>query len=391
MVLTAKQEEAVKIAKEKFKRHEKYMVISGYAGSGKSTTVRFIIASLGVELEEVCYAAYTGKASEVLRKKGNPNAMTLHKLLYETTLTKEGTFIHKKVEHLKYKVVVVDECSMIPQDMVEQLAGYPGVFTIYLGDEAQLPPVDKDGQNHLLDNPDIFLDEIMRQALDSDIIRLSMKIRHHESFDNFAGHDAQVIDYEELNTGMLLWADIILCATNRTRQELNAQVRQLMGYEGTVTEGDKVICTRNYWNTFGSMGNPLINGCIGYLKRPYTSFIHYPQYMKRALGQAGTVETIESFFETDFGERYSIMADKKMLVTGQPSLTRKMEYMLNSKKKSYPLQFEYGYAITCHKSQGSEFPNVLVIEEGFPFVKEEHARWLYTAVTRASEKLVLVR
>lgn len=393
MELTRKQEEGLKIAVNKFKHHEKFTVISGYAGSGKSTLVKFIVAALGIDLEKVSYAAYTGKASEVLRKKGNPNAMTLHKLLFDTHLTSEGHFIRIKREEMPYKVIVVDECSMVPQDMINQLNSYPGLFTIYLGDPGQLPPISKEmgGPNHLLEHPDIFLDEIMRQALDSDIIRLSMKIRNHEGFDNFHGKDAQVISYEELNTGMLLWADIILCATNRTRKDINTEVRQLLGYNGDVVDGDKVICTRNYWDIQGSNFNPLINGCIGYLKNPYKSFVKYPSYLWRALGGVNSVETAEGIFETESKEKYGVILDRKMLLTGIPTFDRKSEYILNKKNKTCPLQFEYGYAITVHKSQGSEFENVLVLEESFPFNKEEHARWAYTAVTRASKRLVFVR
>jgi DNA helicase IV len=87
--------------------------------------------------------------------------------------------------------------------------------------------------------------------------------------------------------------------------------------------------------------------------------------------------------------------DKAMIETGEPCLDWRESYALGKLKNKIgdivPRQFTYGYAITCHKSQGSEWDKVLVIEEKFPFDKTEHARWLYTAATRSAEKLVLVR
>ena len=88
------------------------------------------------------------------------------------------------------------------------------------------------------------------------------------------------------------------------------------------------------------------------------------------------------------------MIDEHQVLTGERCLDRKILYKLSSNIRTahlVPLEFTFAYAITTHKAQGSSWPNVLVIEESFPFEKEEHARWLYTAITRAEEKLVLVR
>ena len=100
MILTNKQEEALKIAIEKFRNRDRFVVISGYAGSGKTTLVKFIISALeqyGIDPEEdVCFATFTGKAAQVLLKKGNRNVSTLHKLLYESIPKPDGTFFRKK-------------------------------------------------------------------------------------------------------------------------------------------------------------------------------------------------------------------------------------------------------------------------------------------------------
>ena len=109
MVLTAKQEEGLRIALDRYHAGEKFTVISGYAGTGKSTLVRFIIEALNIDEEDVVYTAFTGKAAEVLHKKGNKNAMTLHKLLYDSFPKGDGTFFKKPKALIDYKFIVVDE------------------------------------------------------------------------------------------------------------------------------------------------------------------------------------------------------------------------------------------------------------------------------------------
>ena len=163
MELTEKQKEGLKIAVDRHRAGEKYTVIAGYAGTGKSTLVKFIIEALDVDKDDVCYAAFTGKAAEVLRKKGNKNSCTLHRLLYDHVPRPGGGFFRKAKPRLEYDIVVVDEVSMVPKEMMDLLFSHKA-YIICLGDPFQLPPVDKNSDNHLLDNPHIFLDEIMRQA-----------------------------------------------------------------------------------------------------------------------------------------------------------------------------------------------------------------------------------
>ena len=104
MILTAKQQEGLRIAVERYKNREPWTVISGYAGSGKSTLIKFIIAALDVDPEtEVCYVAFTGKAANVLAQKGCPNATTAHKLLYYAKQMPNGTFVFNTKKKLKYK------------------------------------------------------------------------------------------------------------------------------------------------------------------------------------------------------------------------------------------------------------------------------------------------
>ncbi len=395
MELTDKQKQGLEIAVSRYKDRQRYTVISGFAGTGKSTLVKFIIAALSdINPEkDVVYTSFTGKATQVLQKKGNKNVSTLHKLLYESIPRADGTFWRKPVDCIPYKVVVVDECSMVPKELFQQLAKYP-VYVLCLGDPGQLPPIRKDEDNHLLDNPHIFLDEIMRQEEDSEIIKLTMDIRAGFPLTEYKGKEVQILNKSELTTGMLMWADQIICATNATRIALNNQMRDLLGREGDPQDGDKVICLKNNWDIYSDDGDPLVNGTIGYLKNPFNTYLQIPAKLSSDK-KPKKLDLIISEFISDANANYGeITMDKKLILTGEPGLDWKTSYNMNrtiNYKNSVPDQFTYGYAITGWKAQGSEWDNVLVIEESFPYNPEEHRKFLYTCATRAIKRLVIIK
>ena len=395
MELNDKQKQGLDIAVDRYKRKERYTVISGYAGTGKSTLVKFIVAALPNinPDEDVIYTSFTGKATQVLQKKGNKNVSTLHKLLFESIPKPDGTFFRKPVEFIPYKIVIVDECSMVPKELLQRLIKY-NVHIICLGDPGQLPPINKNEDNHLLDHPHIFLDEIMRQEAESEIINLTMDIRAGKPLTRYQGKEVQVLNKNELTTGMLLWADQIICAKNETRIALNNQMRDLLGRSGGPQDGDKVICLKNNWDIYSVNNNPLVNGTIGYLKDSFSTYINLPRQITSD-GQPKKLDILTANFISDTEEDYGILnMDKQLITTGVPGLDWKTSYKMGRNwrfQDKIPDQFTYGYAITGWKAQGSEWDNVLVIEEGFPFEKEEHKQWLYTACTRASKKLVIIK
>ena len=392
MELTPKQQKGLKIALERYKANEKYTVIAGFAGTGKSTLVKFIIDALDVDKNKVTYATYTGKAAEVLRKKGNPNAMTLHKLLYDSIPRQGGGFIRIPKKQLDYTIVVVDEVSMVPKTMVDMLLAHR-IYILFLGDPFQLPQIDKKETHTLLDKPHIFLDQVMRQAAESEIIQLTMKIRNGEDIPFMHGKEVIVAPKAELVTGHLTWADIIICATNKTRHNMNRQKRELLGYSGVLQTGERIIVKRNYWEDCDEDGNALVNGTVGTVANPYESFVRIPSYVKN---DRRDLPLIGCIFTPDGGKSFDTFEiDKDYLLKEEPCVDWRVSYQLGKLKPKIgdilPKQATYGYALTCHAAQGSEFDKVLVIEESFPFDKTEHQRWLYTATTRAAEKLVLVR
>lgn len=378
MILTNGQEKGLKIAVERFKNKEPYTVIAGYAGTGKSTLVSHIIEALKISPQDVCFATFTGKASLVLREKGCENSMTMHRLLYYSKELPDGTFEHKPRERLEYnyKIIVVDEVSMIPVDMWMLLLSH-GVHVIALGDPFQLPPID--GESQILSHPHVFLDEIVRQAQDSAIIRLSMDVRAGLPLVKCKGDEVSVVSKYQLNEAYYSGADQIIAAKNITRANINWKCRKIKfgpDVPNYPVEGEKTICTKNYWDVISGQCDPLINGMIGKLSGI--------QFKKNFLGYEDVMYS--DFSIGDNNKFYSLFMDYKLFHEGKQTINN--ENWMSFRGMPKPLLFDYAYCITCHKSQGSEFDKVLVFNE---YMKgTDHQRWLYTAITRAKKKLIIV-
>ena len=354
--------------------------------------MRFIIEALNIPEEDVCYASYTGKAAEVLRKKGNKNSITLHRLLYQSHQMPDGSYVHIPKTSIEYSVIVVDECSMAPGEQIKLLLSHK-VFVIFLGDPFQLPPIKESDNNHLLDNPHVFLDEIMRQAKESEIIRVSMDIRAGKPLTKADEEEVMILSPQDYDDSMLIWADQILVATNQTRININAAVRSMLGHDpAKVQDGDKIICLKNYWEICaGKDDNPLVNGTIGTIKNPYTTPYKLPPWWeggKRIMYCSGQ-------FINDRNDMYEgLMMDNAEILTGQRCIKPQTEYTMARRpqyKKLIPLEFTFGYAITVWKAQGSSWPKILLFEEAHPRAHELHQRFLYTALTRAEEKCVIIK
>lgn len=346
--------------------------------------------------EDVAYVAYTGKAAQVLSQKGCPNATTAHKLLYEAKIKPDGTYLFKKKDVLDepYKLLVVDEVSMLPMNMWRLLLSHK-IHILACGDPEQLPCLISSEDNHVLDDPHIFLDEIMRQAQESEIIRLSMWIREGRSLKSFqtSNKEVMIVNPQEVHLGMYKWADQMLCAKNETRNRLNKEMRQVLGYGANPVPGDKIICLHNQWEFFSKDSNkdqriPLTNGTIGYINECSLGAKRVPYYIS-----CSAIPILKTSMTDELGHPFTnINIDYNALMTGKKYLTPEQEYKMITNKKCPPPPFEfaYGYAITTWKAQGSEWDKVLGFEEKFPFDRSEHRRFLYTMITRAKEKLVIV-
>ena len=371
------------------------------AGTGKSTLIKFIIAAMNLKEHQVRYVAYTGKAANVLKNKGCPGAMTAHKLLYRATLMPNGKYRFRPKSKMdmeqEIKVVVVDEISMLPKDMWDLMCSY-NFYILACGDPEQLPPVPGDSKedpnNHVLDNPHIFLDEIMRQAQESEIIRLSMHIREGKPLITFPAKNEQVmiINKKDVTTSMLDWADQILCATNKTRNAINQQMREIYGFNPTELEkGDKIINLHNEWDILSSNKNPLTNGFIGEVKDFSNDVWNYSRTRERINVSVPII--VATFSGDEENEEFSMISlDRDELFKGTPSLSGREEYYIKKRlEQPVPLHFNFGYAVTVWKAQGSEWNKVLLFQEaGWPRDIDDRRKFMYTGVTRAVDKLVVV-
>lgn len=351
--------------------------LAGVAGSGKTTLAKKLAEDF-----RVAYCAFTGKAANVLREKGCDGATTLHRTIYrpEEKVVKADDgeqrwsteFVARSDGPLAdYDVVVLDECSMVDARMAQDLLSY-GKPVLVLGDPFQLPPVS--GAGYFTNRePNWFLDEVHRQALDSGILRLATDIRTGRGVLDPASYlpDAGVVSLEEATeqeVELLDWTDIVLVGTHRLRHHFNNQYRAAAHRRGPLPEkGEQLVCLAN------DHQRGLLNGAIWLVDAKDAS----PRGYRK----------LEMFVRSEDDPRQALLVeawDHDFL--GTESEFDKMPWA----KRASAARFAYGYALTVHKSQGSEWQRVVVVDESSTF-REHSMQWLYTAVTRASRNLVLVR
>jgi exodeoxyribonuclease V len=336
----------------------------GHAGTGKTTMAVHLAQDIG----SVCFASFTGKAALVMRRKGCDDASTIHSLIYRV---EEGSGDHgeprfvlnEDSEVARAALVVIDEASMCGAELAQDLLSF-GTKVLVLGDPAQLPPV-KDAGYFTECSPDFMLTEIHRQARDNPIIRLSMDIREGRRLELGTFGATRVITRKQLEPGAVTSADQVLVGLNRTRANYNRRMRELLGFAEKSKYpalGEKLICLRN------DRTKGLLNGGIWTVARA----------QKKNKGDV--VKLRVSPEDSAAGERE--VKVHKAFFDGT-------EGDLDWPTRRNSSEFTYGYAITVHKSQGSQWQNVVLFDESAVF-REDAKRWLYTGVTRAAEALTVV-
>jgi exodeoxyribonuclease V len=346
----------------------------GYAGTGKTTLARYFAEHVDGQVQ---FAAFTGKAAHVLRSKGAVNARTIHSLIYrprgEEAVADEATgkttmsptfALNRQSPVARAKLVIVDECSMVDEELGRDLLSFRTPILV-LGDPAQLPPISGGGffTEH---EPDVLLTEIHRQARDNPIIRLALDVREGREFMRGDYGMAQVIGREDVDQDLVLAADQVLVGTNRTRRRYNGRLRQLKGFGAVYPQaGDKLVCLRNDPN------KGLLNGSLW---KVMTS-------AKETVKPGVNLLVSPEEDDPDRG-----VAKIKLLKAAFESPEDDIPWQT---KKRYD-DFDYGYALTVHKAQGSQWDNVVMFDESYAF-KDTRQRWLYTAITRAAKRLTVVR
>lgn len=355
-----------------------YITLGGYAGTGKTTILGYISKMLYEQDHDikVAFCSYTGKASRVLnRRLKESDALfpdnyvgTIHRLIYRPILDSFGNISGWEripPKELPYSLIVVDEASMVTEDIWNDLLSFD-IPILAVGDHGQLPPISS--TFNLMKDPTLKLEEIFRQERGNPIIKFS-EIARRYGFLPFEQIDVNVgkVRREDVSTGDLL-LDIfnsfdentmVLCGYNRTRICLNKQIRGLHFDSTSPQVGDRVICLKN------NRAQGIYNGMTGSIL-DITKFNGY----------------FDAEISLDFEDEVfwgKICIDQ----FNSPSLVERGKEDMN--------YFDFGYALTVHKAQGSQARRVVLFEERFPKMDDDtYARWLYTAVTRAEQQLLVV-
>ncbi|WP_075998066.1 ATP-dependent DNA helicase [Salaquimonas pukyongi] len=375
MEFSAEQDRALGAVHQWLKAGDRQVFrLFGYAGTGKTTLARHFAE--GVD-GDVLFAAFTGKAAQVLRSKGARKASTIHSVIYrprgeeevedEETGSKSiaPTFsLNRRSPVSEAKLIIIDECSMVDEALGRDLLSF-GTPVLVLGDPGQLPPVS--GGGFFTDyEPDFLLEEIHRQARGNPIIDLAQQVREGRAimYGDY-GATARVISKSEVTTDQVLAADQVLVGTNRTRRRYNDRLRQLKGFDGPFPQaGDKLVCLRN------DTAKGLLNGSLWTVTSAARTVKSFMNLLIRA--------------EDDGIDRYSAKVKVLKSVFETPDADIPWQ-----ERRRYD-DFDYGYALTVHKAQGSQWDEIILFDESGAF--REHAqRWLYTGITRASERITIVR
>ncbi len=411
MQWSPKQEAALKAVSDWLADPNRKQVFKlfGYAGTGKTTMARILAESCG---GQVLFAAYTGKAASVMKASGCLNATTIHRLIYKpqpksdvrllelkghlaelnttiastpkdaeeyTTLIQSLEATEAEIEAIQQdlkrpafvlnfdspvkraKLIVIDECSMVNESMGRDLESF-GTPILVLGDPAQLPPVAAAGY-FTNGNPDVMLTEIHRQAQDSPIIRLATLIREGGYPSPGQYGESLVVPKGDLDPESVMVHDQILVGRNTTRSASNVRARQILKRGADNPLGhlpvakDRLVCLRN-------------DHMIGLLN-----------------GEIWTVQ--ESIVVDNDSMCLTLLSEDRLPLVCDahraPFEGRELDY----REQRLAQSFDYGYALTTHKAQGSQWPAVIIFDESYCF-RADRKRWLYTAVTRASQRVTLV-
>lgn len=367
---------------QKDRQQMQFVTLGGFAGTGKTTLIALLRKELHAKDKDlkVGFASYTGKATRVLKNKlteqssiyPQDTVSTIHGLIYSPIVNAKQEIIGwQKKDTIDRQLIIIDEASMVDELIWTHLISY-NVPIIVVGDHGQLPPIK--GNFNLMQKPNLRLEEIHRQAKQNPIIELSIQARttgnilpgkYSETVQKYSSDDLDA--NEKMNELLTNYRKdtLILCGYNKTRKRLNDFIRQSKGFESpNPSRGDQVICLRN--NHKKNIYNGMIGTIINIEKEDsdwYSAEIAMDGETKNYHGLI-SVEQFNSDTALNFTDRRSQIMQGDL--------------------------FDFGYALTVHKAQGSQAKRVVLFEERFKQMDDEAwRRWLYTAVTRAEEELYI--
>lgn len=356
--------------------------LAGYAGTGKSTILKLVLQELARwGMRSHCLMTFTGKAASVLRRKGSDEAMTAHAGLYLMDEEQSGADLAFTLNLFgpaaQADLLVFDECSMIDGPMGTDALSL-GRKTLVLGDPGQLPPVRGAGFFTSME-PDVMLTEVHRQALESPILRLAtlaregMPIPWGEVDAGEAG-SARVLPLIRKNEGLIYRPDTqAICGVHRVRKVVTSKIRHARGFAGDPMAGERIMCGKN------NRERGLFNGLQGEL-------LTTPEPYRR---KAGDDQSYSRYVELDV-QMEDMAKPLRRLVTDPWQFEWHIRDVEQPRMRQGIEWFDFGYVLTCHKSQGSEFDDVTIVDDSGSFGEDRH-RWRYTAITRASRYLTILR
>ena len=381
--LTDCQKEAIKKAITwYFDQNKKtYFILAGLAGTGKSTVASTAVRMMGLSNYQVLYVTPTGKAASVLRSKGCV-ANTIHSMFYRVIQGENGKifFSRKPTIPNTIKLIVIDEVSMVNKKIMDDIIEY-GIPMLCLGDPGQLPAMFY-ANAYLYEEQDVFLDQIMRQQGESPILTLANMARKGEDipFGNYGSgckvvHIKDIHDYEKY--------DIVLTWTNSTRKEINKLIRNKLNFNTVYPmSGEKIICLKNSYMYEMDCGDEMILSPVNGMglkalsdarestngrKNDYFMLKFSPDFIN------------DKYWECPVSripfEAYNDMRDYESEIINIPQ---------------FQTVLDFGYAVTVNKSQGSEYGDVLLIDE-FRGSDKDYAKFLYTGITRAKKSITIAR
>lgn len=361
-----------------------YITLGGYAGTGKTTLLGFLSEKLHKEYKNIsiAYCSYTGKASQVLRKKLEENKSllpsdfvgTIHRLIYKAILDEDDNVIGWEkipIDAFEYDLIIVDEASMVSRDIWEDLLSFKRPV-LAVGDHGQLPPVE--GKFNLMASPILRLEEIYRQEKGNPIITISEIARKYgeipdmeygQGIKKFSRNSEDVQEFLSEKLGSYDENTMVLVGYNHTRNKLNEGIRQMLEFESPKPDvQDRVICLRN-------------NAELGIFN-----------------GMLGNIQSIEKVSGADMLDYYQadILFDGEDEVFHLPISIEQFGQRETLKDVGRDINlFDFGYALTVHKAQGSQAERVILFEERFSKMDDDMwRRWLYTGVTRAISELYII-
>lgn len=340
--------------------------LMGYAGTGKTTLAKYLAEHIK---GDTVFCAFTGKASLVMQRNGCKDASTIHSLIYNVRTDSDTGETHFDLNYdsdaKRAKLIVVDECSMVDESMGIDLMSFKTPILV-LGDPAQLPPVN--GAGYFVNGrPDSLLTEIHRQAENDPIIQLASKVRAGERLQPGTYGDTKIITRQEVMQTDVVLADQVLVGRNVTRENYNKRIREINRIESPYpVKGDRLICLRNDRN-LGIFNGGMFEAIKG--ASPSKNTVHI---------------TVKS---EDFEDRDPITIEcRKECFTGGIE-------DVDWKEKKGLQEFTFGYAVTVHKAQGSQWDNIYLFDESQAFGRHDPympQRWLYTGITRAAKRQTIV-